>query len=111
MGSIDPRREGFGIGLLAPLVGGGLLYGGANAGIGHAAAEIARHDGIDVLVSRARKVLKQGHSLHDLSGLAVAALWHLQIEPCDLNRVSAVGIETLNGRYGLTFQSANLGDT
>src|ERR1700730_4635274 len=59
----------------------GPLNGFANAQVGHAAAEVPGHDAIDVLVAGRWKVLQQGRRLHDLAGLAVAALRHLEVDP------------------------------
>src|SRR5690242_11860729 len=51
----------------------------ADAEIGHAAAEVAGHDSVDVLIARRWKILKEGRRLHDLAGLAVTALRHLEL--------------------------------
>ena len=55
-----------------------LFDGGANTHIGHAATQTARHNSINVLVSRIRKIFQQCGSLHNLPRLAVTALWHLK---------------------------------
>jgi hypothetical protein len=68
-------------------LGRGLLDRLTNADIGHAATKIAGHDCVDVLVARRRKVLQQGSRLHDLAGLAIAALWHLKRNPSPLQRM------------------------
>src|SRR6516165_5500209 len=53
----------------------------ADALIGAASADIARHGGVDVVIRRLRRVLQQRRRRHDLAGLAVAALHHLQLQP------------------------------
>ena len=68
----------------------------ADARVGHAAAEVARHHRVDVRVGRVGKVLQQHGRLHDLSGLAVAALRHLQLAPGLLHRMVAGGIQALD---------------
>ena len=67
-----------------------------NARIGHASAQIARHDCIDIIVGRGRNVLQQRRCLHDLTRLAVPALRHTQIAPCFLNRVVRVIVKAFN---------------
>ena len=60
------------------------LNGLAYADVRHAAADAAGHYCINVLVRRIREILEQRRRLHDLSRLAVAALWNLQFEPRSL---------------------------
>src|SRR5258708_38133868 len=62
----------------------------------HAATKASGHDGVNVLVSRTRVVLKQGGGLHDLSWLAVTALRNLQFEPSNLQRMFPFGIKPLD---------------
>src|SRR5882724_1353034 len=50
---------------------GGRVDGGANAGIGGAAADIAAHGVVDVGVGRLRVLLEQRRRRHDLAGLAI----------------------------------------
>src|SRR5206468_4709442 len=64
-----------------------LVDGRPNPGIGAAAAEIAGHDGIDVLVGRILIVLEHCNGLHDLPRLAVPALRDLDFHPCFLHRM------------------------
>src|SRR5438132_12267099 len=63
----------------------GLLDGFTDAQIGPAAADVARHGGIDVGVGRMRVACQQRRSGHDLTRLAVAALHDLPVEPGLLN--------------------------
>src|SRR6201991_3909128 len=53
----------------------------ADALIGAASADISRHGGVDVVIRRLRRVLQERRRRHDLAGLAVAALHHLQLLP------------------------------
>src|SRR5262245_3772115 len=78
-------------------LGSRLLDGGANADVGHATAQVAGHDGIDVLIGRGRKVVEERHRLHDLARLAVAALGYLKVGPGPLHRM--VATEPLDGRH------------
>src|SRR5258708_39360331 len=77
------------------------LRGGADslrdALIAAAAAEIAGHRVDDVLVGGCGFLLQQRGSLHDLAGLAVAALRDAEIAPGDLHGVLALRVESLDG--------------
>ena len=86
------------IGGLLPQFGGGLLDRLADADIGHAAAQIAGHHGVDVLVAWRREILQQRRRLHDLAGLAVAALRNLKVDPGLLQRMPSLGIEPFDRR-------------
>src|SRR5215831_9007557 len=81
------------------------LRGGANgrvdALITTAATQIARHRGVDLRIAGRRLALEQGRGLHDLAGLAVAALRHVQGSPGDLRRVLALGVETFDRDHRL----------
>lgn len=57
-----------------------VLDRGTDALIRATSADIARHGGVDVIIRRLRSVL-QRRRRHDLAGLAVAALHHLQLHP------------------------------
>src|SRR3954465_10542613 len=87
------------------MVMSGSLRGGANgrfdALVAAATAEVAGHRIHDVLVGRSGLRLEQGGGLHDLPGLAVAALRHTEIAPRDLNRMLALRVETFDGGDGL----------
>ena len=56
--------------------GGGVLDRLANADIGAAAADIARHRCVDIGIIRVRGTVEQRRRRHDLAGLAIAALRH-----------------------------------
>src|SRR3979411_3048431 len=57
----------------------------ANALVGSAAANVARHSRVDILIARILVFFQQGDSLHDLSSLAVAALRDSNLHPCLLH--------------------------
>src|SRR5919205_3712369 len=79
---------------------GSLLDGGADALIGSATADIACHGVVDVVVRRVRRLLQERRRLHDLAGLAIAALRHIQVAPRLLHRMIAVGRQAFDGRHG-----------
>src|SRR5262249_36934761 len=70
----------------------------AEGDIGHASAQATAHDGVDILVGRVGKILEQRCGLHDLSGLAIAALRCLRLNPGLLQRMLTVGVEPLDRR-------------
>ena len=65
-------------------------HGGGDALVAAAAADIAGHGAGDFLIRRMRRLLQQRGGLHDLSGLAIAALRHVQFAPGLLHRMVAV---------------------
>src|SRR5215468_7182161 len=75
--------------------------GRVDALIATAAAQIARHRGVDLRIAGRRLALEQGRSLHDLAGLAVAALRHVQGSPGDLHRVLALRVEAFDRDHRL----------
>src|ERR1039458_10886986 len=75
------------------------MDGRPNPLIGPAAAEIARHCRVDILVAGIFILLEKCDCLHDLAGLAVAALRHPDFHPC-----------LLHGMYGRdSFYGSDLG--
>src|ERR1700722_628579 len=103
-----PRRDSVPVGLRSSLPNsilpmtsrsllGGALDGAEDARIGAAAADIAIHVANDVVAARILVGRKQRRGLHDLAGLAVAALRHLQIEPGLLQRMVAIGRQPFDG--------------
>src|SRR6266545_1885625 len=74
----------------------GAVDGATDALIGAAAAEIARHGLIDLVVCRIRMPGEQGGRRHELPALAVAALRDLLRDPRPLQPVAAVPGETLD---------------
>src|SRR3954469_21900334 len=67
----------------------------ADALIGAAAADVG-HRFVDVLVGRPRILFQQRRRRHDLAGLAVAALRHIDRRPGLLHRMGGVGGETFD---------------
>src|ERR1700745_126357 len=88
----------------------GKLDGAADADVGHTPTQVACHHRIDVLVSWIWIILEQGSRLHDLAGLAVTALRNLQIDPCGLQRMAPIGIESFDGRDFGAGDCAHRGD-
>ena len=66
--------------------GGGVMNGGADAGIGATATQIALHGRVDFSVRRAGDLGQQCGGLHDLAGLTIPALRNLMIDPGLLDR-------------------------
>src|SRR6267143_2603720 len=60
---------------------GGVLDSLADPDVRTAAADVPRHRGVDVTVARVRLGGEQRRRGHDLAGLAIAALRHLQLDP------------------------------
>src|SRR6267142_2399939 len=60
---------------------GGVLDSLADSDIRAAAADVSRHGGVDVAIGRVRLGGEQRRCGHDLAGLAIAALRHLQLDP------------------------------
>jgi hypothetical protein len=72
------------------------MHGLADALIGAATADIG-HRFIDVLVRRLGVFLEQRGSRHDLAGLAIAALGHIDLSPGLLHRVRGIRRQALDG--------------
>src|SRR5580692_335132 len=98
-----PRRDNvpFGLRSILPMTSrsllGGALDGAEDARIGAAAADVAVHVADDVVAARILIAGEQRGGLHDLPGLTVAALRHLQIEPGFLQRMVAIGRQPFDG--------------
>src|SRR5580658_552231 len=60
----------------------GLMNRRANSLISSAAADVARHGDVDILIARIFVFLEQRDRLHDLAGLTVAALRDADFHPC-----------------------------
>src|SRR5215213_9299260 len=85
--ALSSRPAGGAIGRAAACrIASGLMHGLANALIGPAAADVG-HRLIDVGIGRLRLLLQQRRGRHDLPGLAVAALRHVNRGPGLLHRV------------------------
>ena len=79
---------------------GGAMNRLANAGIGAATADVSRHRRIDVGIAGAPIGLQQRGCRHDLAGLAVTALRHVEFHPCLLQHMAAVFRESFDGGDG-----------
>src|SRR5580658_6247343 len=73
-----------------------LLDGGANALIGPASANVAVHRVVDVGVRGMGRLFQERRCLHDLAGLTIAALGHIERAPSLLERVIAFGVEAFD---------------
>ena len=78
-----------------------------DAGIRSAPAQIAFHRLIDVGVRWVRLPSQKGRGRHDLSRLAVAALRHIDFDPCPLDRVTDVRRKTFDRGYRLARYTGN----
>ena len=76
---------------------GGEMHGGADAGVGAATAEVTGHGGVDFGVGRLGCFRQKRSGTHDLTGLAVAALGHIDFVPSGLDGGSAFRIEAFDG--------------
>jgi hypothetical protein len=75
---------------------GDALDSAANPLVGGAAADVASHGFVDLLAGWMGIFCQESHGLHDLSRLAVTALWNLLGNPGALDRVAAIRRETFN---------------
>src|SRR5437879_395895 len=67
-----------------------------------AAAEVASHGLIDFRIGRIRFSRKQSGGGHDLTGLAVAALRHVELDPSPLDGMGHLRRQALDCRYILS---------
>src|SRR5205807_301872 len=74
-------------------------------------ADVSGHHVINVLVGGLGFTLQQRHSLHDLPGLAVAALGYVNFDPCSLNRMQPVLGESFDSCDFLACRIAHGNDT
>jgi hypothetical protein len=66
--------------------------------VGAAAARI-RDLGVDLRISRISVPVQERHDAHDHSGLTVAALWHVELDPGALHGVCPIRRQTLDGGH------------
>src|SRR5438034_902200 len=88
---------------------GGHVHASADALVGAAAADVG-HRGVDIGVARLGILLEQRSGRHDLPGLAVAALRHVERRPGFLHRMRTGRGEPLDGHdpvAGLDFADRN----
>src|SRR5579864_137269 len=69
----------------------------ANALVGAATANVARHRFINLSVGGLRMLRDQSGGGHNLPGLAISALWNIQFNPRLLHRVASVRGKPFNG--------------
>src|SRR5689334_16011792 len=72
------------------------MNGGADALIRAAAADVAGHRIVDVLIGGLRFLRQQGRRRHDLSGLAIPTLRDVELEPRFLHRMRMIRGEPLD---------------
>src|SRR6266513_5597442 len=70
---------------------GGVLDSLADSDVRTAATDVPRHRGVDIPIGRVRVGGEQGGGGHDLAGLAIAALRHLQLDPRLLDLLAGGG--------------------
>ncbi len=85
----------------------GVVDGGSDAMIGAAAADVASHSKVDVVIARLRNHAEQTHGRHDLPRLAVAALGHVERHPGGAHGVRLLAAGALDGRDLDAFQRAD----
>jgi hypothetical protein len=62
----------------------------ADAEVGAAATNVAVHGRVYILIRRRGNFRKKRGSRHHLPGLAIAALWYVQVGPSELDRMQTV---------------------
>ena len=70
---------------------GGVGHGGANAGVGATAADVAVHGNVDSAAVGLRVGLEQCGRTHDLAALAIAALGDVVLDPRGVHGLRCVG--------------------
>src|SRR2546427_9276478 len=94
--TMNDRRERLGpaalvlVSFMSCLLSSGLVHRRADALIGPAPADVG-HGIVDVPVGRSRLPRQERRRRHDLPGLAVAALRHIELRPGLLHGVRAIG--------------------
>src|SRR5215468_4353684 len=87
---------------------GSLMDCSANARIGSATTQIAGHHLVDVLVRRCGDRFQKRDRLHDLAGLAIAALRNLVCDPSLHNRVLVSIRQPFDRHYRLASDAADV---
>ena len=77
----------------------------ANSWVRSAAADIPAHGFVNVFVGWFGFFRQQHRGAHDLSGLAVAALRHVQLNPRFLQRMREIRGQSFDGRHVLAFDA------
>jgi len=73
------------------------MYGLADAEIGAAATNVAIHRRVYVLIRGLGSFCKKSRSRHHLAGLAITALWNVEVRPRELHGMRTVERETFHG--------------
>src|SRR5262244_4600965 len=89
---------------------GGRLDCGGDPLIAAAAADIATHRIVDLGLGRVLRCRQQCRGLHDLAGLAIAALRDIERAPSLLHRMIAVAVEPFDRRYRAAGNITDRGD-
>src|SRR5271169_1177735 len=89
---------------------GSRLDGGGDALVAATATDVAAHGIVDLGLGRVLRRRQQRGGLHDLAGLAIAALRNIQGAPGLLHRMIAVTIEALDRCHRATTDIADGGD-
>ena len=78
------------------------MNGRTNALVGGATAQIAVHGGVDLRIGGMGGFRQQSNGGHDLAGLTITALRHIQRYPSLFNRLSNRALNPINGGYLVT---------
>src|SRR5215472_15858828 len=108
-----PRRLTFSIMAWTGVMSGsrrGRLDRGGDALVAAATADVAAHCVVDFTLRRVLVRRQQRRGLHDLAGLAIAALRHVECPPSLLHRVIALGVEPFDGRHRAAIDIADSGN-
>src|SRR5271169_229509 len=89
---------------------GSRLDGGGDALVAAAAADVAAHGIVDLRLGGVFVRPQERRGLHDLAGLAIAALRDIQGAPCLLYRMVPLRIQPLDGRNRTPGRIADRGD-
>src|SRR5271168_5225865 len=73
-------------------VSASVLYGRDNVGISSAAADVAVHGVLDVIVGRPDGLFQERDGGHDLAGRAVTALVPVKLDESGLHRMEVIGM-------------------
>ena len=82
-----------------------------DARIRSATTDVSRHGLVDIVVGRLGIFFEQDGCAHDLSGLAVAALWDVNFDPCALHGMRVVRGKPFDGGNVLAFDTGERRDT
>src|SRR2546422_525589 len=85
-------------------------YRQTDSRVGPATTDVACHRFVDLLIGGFGLFSEQSGRLHDLPGLAVATLRHVVLAPCELHRVTSLGVESLDRDDRGTLERGHGGD-